>query len=495
MDEKFEIYNNEFHNKNIIINNSFENLNISNIDDKDSFIKSNNILDDTNSNIIFDDIHKNNNIKRKKIKKEDLDNIPIPIFACIYCSNEKVSFNHNINEILENKYILMISAYDIKKIDLFIKNKYNSFNHEYIEYLKKFYNHQEAKIFFKNKSGNYSKNKLNNKSNNKFININIINRTIYNNYSKHEKNKNIKKKYRININRIKYNKNNNRNIPKLNDLKQQIDKKIIKKKIIKRKINKKNIIWEKKYYNIWNPIIEPILLLPNFSPKIRKSKNNCSKIVTNTNAKSIKQNKSYLNLYTYNNTKRNSKKKYINDRTNKISLIKYITRSYSKNNKSSYINLNKNKTAEKGKKLFNNQKLNPINLFNKGNILKNEKINKYYTSKISSNSKKKQNKKNNKINKSIKITRSNNPFKTINNSAKNIFFDFLETISNKKNKKLKYNISNIKNESKNKKQNKTKNFSRVYSINNIIKYKSNKNNYKFKKTKSIKSNNIQIYPK
>ena len=110
MDEKFEIYNNEFHNKNIIINNSFENLNISNIYDKDSFIKSNNILDDTNSNIIFDDIHMNNNIKRKKIKKEDLDNIPIPIFACIYCSNEKVSFNHNINEILENKYILMISA-------------------------------------------------------------------------------------------------------------------------------------------------------------------------------------------------------------------------------------------------------------------------------------------------------------------------------------------------------------------------------------------------
>ena len=304
----------------------------------------------------------------------------------------------------------------------------------------------------------------------------------------------LKKKYRININRIKYNKNNNRNIPKLNDLKQQIDKKIIKKNIIKRKINKKNIIWEKKYYNIWNPIIEPVLLLPNFSTKIRKSKNNYSKIVTNTNAKSIKQNKSYLNLYTYNNTKRNSKKKYISDTTNKISLIKYITRSYSKNNKSSYINVNKNKTAEKGKKLFNNQKLNPINLFNKGNILKNEKINKYYSSKISSNSKKKKNLKNNKINKSIKITRNNNPFKTINKSA-NIFFDFLKTISNKKDKKLKYNISNNKNESKNKKQNKTKNFSRVYSINNIIKYKSNKNNYKFKKTKSIKSNNIQIYPK
>ena len=71
-------------------------------------------------------INENNNIKSaktmpiKKIKKEDLDNIPLPIFECIYCSNEHVSFNHLSNEIISNKYLLQTSIWDMKQLDYLI---------------------------------------------------------------------------------------------------------------------------------------------------------------------------------------------------------------------------------------------------------------------------------------------------------------------------------------------------------------------------------------
>ena len=69
---------------------------------------------------------KTNNIREaktmpiKKIKKEDLDNIPLPIFECIYCSNEHVSFNHLSNEIISNKYLLQTSIWDMKQLDYLI---------------------------------------------------------------------------------------------------------------------------------------------------------------------------------------------------------------------------------------------------------------------------------------------------------------------------------------------------------------------------------------
>ena len=64
--------------------------------------------------------------KNKKIKltKEDLNNIPLPIFSCIYCSNEKLSFNHFLNEILSNKYLLLTSIYDIKELNKILSYKY-----------------------------------------------------------------------------------------------------------------------------------------------------------------------------------------------------------------------------------------------------------------------------------------------------------------------------------------------------------------------------------
>ena len=56
----------------------------------------------------------------KKLTKEDLDNIPLPIFECIYCSNDHVSFNHLSNEIISNKYLLQTSTWDIKQLDYLI---------------------------------------------------------------------------------------------------------------------------------------------------------------------------------------------------------------------------------------------------------------------------------------------------------------------------------------------------------------------------------------
>ena len=102
-------------NNNIDLNLSLE---CSLIKPKDNMI---NIKQNINEN--------NNNIRSvktmpiKKIKKEDLDKIPLPIFSCIYCSNEQVSFNHLSNEIISNKYLFQTSALDMKQLDYLISSK------------------------------------------------------------------------------------------------------------------------------------------------------------------------------------------------------------------------------------------------------------------------------------------------------------------------------------------------------------------------------------
>ena len=63
-------------------------------------------------------MNNNENIKTKKIiTKEDLNNTPLPIFECLYCTNQKIVFQHFINEILSNKYLLQTSIYDINDLD------------------------------------------------------------------------------------------------------------------------------------------------------------------------------------------------------------------------------------------------------------------------------------------------------------------------------------------------------------------------------------------
>ena len=108
----------------------------------------------------------NNNIRSvktmpiKKLKKEDLDNIPLPIFSCIYCSNEQVSFNHLSNEIISNKYLLQTSTWDMKELNYLISsqpkidkgdNTIKLFNIiiNNTEYLKCSYMNDKIKDFFK----------------------------------------------------------------------------------------------------------------------------------------------------------------------------------------------------------------------------------------------------------------------------------------------------------------------------------------------------------
>jgi len=108
----------------------------------------------------------NNNIRSvktmpiKKLKKEDLDNIPLPIFSCIYCSNDQVSFNHLSNEIISNKYLLQTSIWDMNQLNYLISsqpkidkgdNTIKLFNIiiNNTEYLKCSYMNDKIKDFFK----------------------------------------------------------------------------------------------------------------------------------------------------------------------------------------------------------------------------------------------------------------------------------------------------------------------------------------------------------
>ena len=62
--------------------------------------------------------HKN---ESKKITKEDLNYIPLPLFSCIYCSNEKVAFKHLSQEIISKNYLFLSSIYDIMELNKIIE--------------------------------------------------------------------------------------------------------------------------------------------------------------------------------------------------------------------------------------------------------------------------------------------------------------------------------------------------------------------------------------
>ena len=87
-----------------------------------SFIKPNDNMENIKQNINekINNIRLVKTLQIRKLKKEDLDNIPLPIFECIYCSNENVSFNHLSNEIISNKYLLQASILDMKQLDYLI---------------------------------------------------------------------------------------------------------------------------------------------------------------------------------------------------------------------------------------------------------------------------------------------------------------------------------------------------------------------------------------
>lgn len=105
---------------------------------------------------------KNSQVKKKKI---DLDKTPLPIFACIYCSNENVVFTHMSNEIISDKYLYNCSLQDLKNINLivstyFVFNLAASLNPQvkslvnlvlnYSEYLSHLNPLEKSKQFIKN---------------------------------------------------------------------------------------------------------------------------------------------------------------------------------------------------------------------------------------------------------------------------------------------------------------------------------------------------------
>ena len=85
--------------------------------------------------------------KNKKRNKDELNLTPLPIFSCIYCSNDKVAFSHLSREVLSEKYLFQTSNYDIQELDKIIndsliekdnqEDKLIKIIIEYTEYLKK----------------------------------------------------------------------------------------------------------------------------------------------------------------------------------------------------------------------------------------------------------------------------------------------------------------------------------------------------------------------
>ena len=203
-----EIENKENVQKKFYINDEENNLNnIENSINNDSNIN----LDDQSINELNREMKKNkNNNFKKKITKEDLNNIPLPIFSCIYCSNDYISFKHLSNEQLSSKYYIQTSIYDMKILDKLIQKKplidqYNQ-NSKLLdiiikntEYLKKYYSLKDSFVFFNNEK--YKSFYLNN-------NLKIKNFFLkkFENFIIRKKNKDLTNK------KITGNKNTNKNI-------------------------------------------------------------------------------------------------------------------------------------------------------------------------------------------------------------------------------------------------------------------------------------------
>ena len=231
--------------------------------------------------------------KKKKIEKDDLNNIPLPIFDCIYCTNEKIVFNNFINNILTDKYLLLSSVYDIKDLDEIIE--YNNLINKKIkntkilnlmikniEYLNNYIPKEESKIFFKSnwfnnlcmKSDFQTINNINKKNSINSRNYLIRNTDIYSSNDNNFKNKCNNNSYSnnsINLNSLSLNKNEsdmnyindkNNNFEYIfeNIITKDNNSSLIEKKdeIIEdldRGIRKEDIVWDEQYYNIYNPDI------------------------------------------------------------------------------------------------------------------------------------------------------------------------------------------------------------------------------------------------
>ena len=144
---------------------SFELTIMSKGERKDKFmIENNKIIDNDFSN--EPELNNNQNLKLQdiKIRKEDLDNIPLPVFSCIYCANEDISFSHLSNEIISDKYLFLTSIYDLEQLNFLISLKIPAKTNDYNEKLLNIYLDNSEYIY---KYNNYENSK-------KYINDNLF---------------------------------------------------------------------------------------------------------------------------------------------------------------------------------------------------------------------------------------------------------------------------------------------------------------------------------
>ena len=119
----------------------------------------NNFSNINNTNKRKTDLESNKKYIRK-ITKEELNNIPLPVFSCIYCSNEVIAFKHLLQEIITNKYLFQTSIYDIKSINNLLvyqpiidkdtqNEKLSIIIIKNTEYIYKNYTKEKINLFFK----------------------------------------------------------------------------------------------------------------------------------------------------------------------------------------------------------------------------------------------------------------------------------------------------------------------------------------------------------
>ena len=80
-------------------------------------VNTNTLSNNLKSKMVSEDISKK---FTKKLTREELDNIPLPVFSCIYCSNLTIAVKHLSQEIITNKYLFQASIYDIEDINKLI---------------------------------------------------------------------------------------------------------------------------------------------------------------------------------------------------------------------------------------------------------------------------------------------------------------------------------------------------------------------------------------
>ena len=305
---------------------NIENENMENINLEESEIQSE--INTNENNGINEDKKKS----KKKRTKEDLNNTPLPVFECLYCTNEKIVFQHFINEILSEKYLLQTSIYDINDLNKLILNKrlINNNKDEKLlnlvmkntEYIKLYIPKSRIDIYFNSDTFNnlcikseteinrlfkhkiedsivrkkkdfyfkginkIPKNSMNNKclfnSTNSLINnfnalsglvepvqANNVNNNVKNNYTIGTCSNNSINFNSLSLNNNEFNcysKDNNNmldyiveKIEKNEESVNYVDDKDLIIDFFKfdlsRKINKKDIKWENKLYDIWNPDI------------------------------------------------------------------------------------------------------------------------------------------------------------------------------------------------------------------------------------------------